>query len=531
MRYAGGLLGGSWLTALTSDLGHGKFDGAWLVQNFENQNPSNTLWSKHYNLYSKIDTEAPRYLDFEKWWGGHVNLNAEEIQFIVDELFIGNNLAAGRINTTDGTSIDLRNIRSPIVVFCSKADNITPPQQALGWILDLYENVDEIRSCGQTIVYTIHDTVGHLGIFVSGGVAKKEHGEFSSNIDLIDTLPGGLYEAVFDSKDVDTANPELVTGNWAMRCEARTLDDIRALGGNDAADERRFATAARISEINLSLYRTFAQPMVRALVNSPMAEWMQTMHPLRLQYEFFSNANPVMARVETLADEVRQNRKPAAADNPYVAMQENVSQQIVAGFDAWRDMTETLAEQTFLAIYGLPWLQTAVGIDAAGTHPLRKATKSPLHQELLQKRVAELKSRIPAGGLREAVIRGLLYAGMTRAAIDERGFELARRVREAHGETPLSEFKALVREQFNMLLIDQEAALAAIPSMLPSDGAARHKALDLIRQILLARGEMSAEDEKRMSEVARLFGTGKEPAAEQNPFPRIRKELQVRTSR
>ncbi len=46
MRYTGGLLGGSWLTALVSDLGHGQFDGAWLVQNFEGLNPANTLWSK-----------------------------------------------------------------------------------------------------------------------------------------------------------------------------------------------------------------------------------------------------------------------------------------------------------------------------------------------------------------------------------------------------------------------------------------------------------------------------------------------------
>jgi uncharacterized protein DUF3141 len=251
MRYSGGLLGGSWLTALVGDLGNGKFDGAWLVQNFENQNPANTLWTKQYNLYSKIDTEAPRYLGFEKWWGGHVNLNAEEIQFIVDELFIGNNLAAGRIQTPDGTVIDLRNIRSPIVAFCSKGDNVTPPQQALGWILDLYDSVDDIRSYGQTIVYTIHESVGHLGIFVSGGVAKKEHGEFSSNIDLIDTLPPGLYEAVFENKDADMANPDLASGNWVMRCEARTLDDIRALGGNDMADDRCFATAARVSEINL----------------------------------------------------------------------------------------------------------------------------------------------------------------------------------------------------------------------------------------------------------------------------------------
>src|SRR5262245_53597195 len=373
MRYSGGLLGGSWLTALASDLGHGKFDGAWLVQNFENQNPANTLWTKQYNLYSKIDTEAPRYLGFERWWGGHVNLNAEEIQFIVDELFIGNNLAAGRIQIADGTAIDLRNIRSPIVAFCSKGDNVTPPQQALGWILDLYDDVDEMRSYGQTIVYTVHERIGHLGIFVSGGVAKKEHGEFSSNIDLIDTLPPGLYEAVFEAKTADTINPDLASGNWVMRCEARTLDDIRALGGNDAADERRFATAARVSETNLALYRTFAQPMVRALASSPMAEWLQRLHPLRLQYEMFSNANPMMAPVAAWAEQVRKNRRSVSAGNPFVALQENASRQIVAALDAWRDASEAAAERTFLALYGLPSLQAAVGVESSPTQPLRKA--------------------------------------------------------------------------------------------------------------------------------------------------------------
>src|SRR4029079_7435517 len=169
-------------------------------------------------------------------------------------------------SSSDGTAIDLRNIRSPIVVFCSQGDNITPPQQALDWILDLYDNVDEIRSFGQTIVYTVHETVGHLGIFVSGGVARKEHNEFSSNIDLIDLLPPGLYEATFERKSGNVSNPDLVSGDWVMRCEARTLDDIRAMGGNSPEDERRFATAARVSEINLSLYRAFVQPMVKAFV-------------------------------------------------------------------------------------------------------------------------------------------------------------------------------------------------------------------------------------------------------------------------
>ncbi len=50
MRYLGGLLGGTWLTALTGDLGAGIFDGANLVANFESLNLANTYWSKPYNL-------------------------------------------------------------------------------------------------------------------------------------------------------------------------------------------------------------------------------------------------------------------------------------------------------------------------------------------------------------------------------------------------------------------------------------------------------------------------------------------------
>ncbi len=508
MRYTGGLLGGSWLTALTSDLGHGKFDGTWLVQNFENLNPANTLWSKQYNLYAKIDSEAPRYLDFERWWGGHVTLNAEEIQFIVDELFVGNNLAAGRIKTSNGATLDLRNIRTPIVVFCSKGDNITPPQQALGWILDLYESVDEIRSHGQTIVYTIHETVGHLGIFVSAGVARKEHGEFSGNIDFIDVLPPGLYEAIFEPKGEDTANPELVTGEWVMRCEPRTLDDIRALGGNDAADERRFATAAKVSEANLALYRTFAQPLVRAMGTSQVAEWSRQLHPLRLQYELFSKSNPFVASLEMLASWVRENRSPAAAENPFLAMQESASRLIVATLDGWRDLRDSLSEWAFLSVYGSQALQAAFGIDPAETRPLRKAVKSPLHRQLLQSRIADLRSRITTGGLRECAVRGMLYAGMGRGDPDERAFAAVRRIRIEHegmSRLTLSEFKALVREQYFMLLIDTEATLAAIPGLLPRDVEARRKAFAAIRKVLSARAEITGEVATRLQRIAQLF--------------------------
>ena len=516
MRYTGGLLGGSWLATLTSDIGHGIFDGAWLVQNFENLNPANTFWKKPYNLFSKIDTEAAHYLEFERWWGGHVNLTATEMQLIVNELFVGNKLAAGEIKTSNGTAIDLRNIRSPIVVFCSKGDNITPPQQALGWILDLYDDVDEIRSYGQTIVYSVHESVGHLGIFVSGGVARKEHGEFASNIDLIDVLPPGLYEAIFEAKSVDTTNPDLAQGEWIMRCEERTLDDIRALGGNDAADDRRFATVARMSEANLALYRTFAQPFVRALATAPMAEWLHRLHPMRLQYEMVSDANPFMAMLSPMAGWVHEHRKPVSADNPFLVLQENFSRQVVAALDAFRDLRDGLSEATFLTVYGSPAVQAWFGIDPSSDQHLRKAGKSALHRELVQRRIAELKARIPVGGLREAVIRALLYVGLPRAAVDERGFEAVRRIRLAHEDMPalpLSEFKALVREQFFMLLIDPEATIAALPSLLPEDMEARGKALAIIRQVLAARGGLNREAEARMQQIARMFAPDGDAAA------------------
>ncbi len=461
MRYTGGLLGGSWLTALTSDLGAGKFDGAWLVENFENLNPANTFWTKHYNLYSKIDTEAPRYLEFERWWGGHINLNAEEIQFIVDQLFIGNNLAAGRIQASDGTTVDLRNIRSPIVVFCSKGDNITPPQQALGWILDLYRDADEIRAYGQTIVYTIHETAGHLGIFVSGGVAKKEHSEFSSNIDLIDLLPPGLYEARFERKTEQTANAGLVSGDWVMRCEQRTLDDIRALGGHEVEDERLFATVAQVSEANLALYRTYVQPLIRMWTTPATAEWMQKLHPLRLQYALLNDSNPFASALGALAEQVRRERKTVQPQNPCLQAQEAASRLITSTLEGWGKLRDSMLETVFLSVYGSPALQTAAGIDPASKTPLRKAPKSALHQELIQSRIADLKSRIEEGGLLECSIRALVYAGSARGRVDERGVTALKNMRESQDRPglTLSQFKILAREQFYLLLLDPDSTL------------------------------------------------------------------------
>ena len=241
------------------------------------------------------------------------------MQWIVDQLFVGNRLATGEIVTSDGDRIDLRNIRSPIVCFCSKGDNITPPQQALGWIIDLYGSDDDLRASGQTIVYAVHETIGHLGIFVSGGVAKKEHEEFASNIDLIDVLPPGLYEAVLTPKRPTRRNPELVTATGSSASSrARSTTSAPSCSPTPRTSAAS-PPSARLRD-QPGLYRTLFQPFVQAFGATQVADGC-TSSSLRLPFELFSRAQPADAAGRPAGRQVREQRRPAAPDNPLLQWQ------------------------------------------------------------------------------------------------------------------------------------------------------------------------------------------------------------------
>jgi hypothetical protein len=513
MRYTGGMLGGSWLTALMGDLGNGKFDGAWLVSNFENLNPANTYWTKHYNLYSKVDTEAPRYLEFEEWWGGHVLLNAGEIQSIVDQLFIGNKLATAEVTANDGAVLDFRNIHSPIVVFCSKADNITPPPQALDWILDLYRDVDDIRAHGQTIVYAVHESAGHLGIFVAGSVAKKEHDEFATNIDLIEVLPPGLYEAVITPKQAADKAADLITGDYLVRFETRTLDDIRALGTNSEEDDRRFATVARVSDINLGLYRTFVQPWLRLWANEGSAMWMRRLHPLRLQYELFSSANPFMHYVASIADVVRENRQPVSKDNVFAKAEASASKWIETSLDTYRQLRDELMEAAFMHAYGSPILQSFVGLRAGGGAPHRRPGTDATYKAFVAHRAEELKRSIDEGGPREAAIRAALYIRLPEGVADERGFHLLQRLHEEAGSgLTLAAFEKVVRDQFFTLLLDERRAVDAIPTMLSKDTELASRMTSALARLLEVVGVETPAGKARLREMEKVFKQRPVPA-------------------
>jgi pimeloyl-ACP methyl ester carboxylesterase len=516
MRYLGGVLGGTWLTTLAGDLGHGIFDGANLVANFESLNPANTYWEKPHNLYANVDTEAKRFLDFETWWGNPVLLNANEMQWIADNLFVGNKLTSGEIHTTDGVRVDLRNIRSPIIVLCSWGDNITPPQQALGWITDLYAHDDEIVDNGQTIVYTLHQTIGHLGIFVSGKVATKEHAEFASCMEMIDLMPPGLYEAVITEVAEDAANPELIHGKYLFSLQARTLDDIRALGANSEEDDRRFATAARVSEINHGLYCTLTQPAVKALASSQSAQAMRELHPNRLRFAVFSDRNPAMQPVKALAEQVRAARRPAAANNPLRSLEGATSAWITACWENYRVMRDAMTEAAFLGTYGSPVLQAMVGLGAPVRSTERRLNRDLVRETTELRQKAELEKRIEVGGLPEAIVRAVIHVRLPEGKVDERGFaalQALRKAQPANRRLTFGEVKALFRDQYLLLRFDEERAVRAIPKLLPDSEQQRQAAWTAVREVIAARGELSDEGRRRLDRLQQLFGVTKQQEA------------------
>jgi hypothetical protein len=220
-----------------------------------------------------------------------------------------------------------------------------------------------------------------------------------------------------------------------------------------------------------------------------------------------------MAWIATAADRVRENRRPASPDNPLVAAQAQVSQAIVDRLDAWRIAAERLSEDAFHAIYGTPALQAALGVDTASPERPRKAARSKLHAALVERRIGELRAGMTCGGLAEALVRALLWVGMARNAADERGFAAIRRLRDAHAasrQMTLAAFKALVREQFLMLVIDEEAALSAIPGLMPEPAEERREAFATLRGVIEASGAPGDAAVERLGRVAGLFGLGPE---------------------
>jgi pimeloyl-ACP methyl ester carboxylesterase len=482
MRYAAGLLGGSWMASLAADMGHGVFDGAWLVQNFENLNPANSLWDKYYNLFANVDTEPPRFLEFERWWGGFFLMNREEIEWITKNLFVGNKLWSGDVRSKAGRAFDLREIKSPIVLFASLGDNITPPQQAFNWVADLYSSTAEIKARGQVIVGLLHQNIGHLGIFVSGRVAKKEHTQLVSVLKSIEALPPGLYGMRIIERKPSNGKVE-----YDVEFVEHRLEEVqKKLNRFKRQDEKPFETVANIAAFNQSAYELFARPLVQAFSSELGARASRALHPLRVQHWAVSDLNPWLWWLGPVAAAVKAHRRELGKDATARKVESVASALVSASLDFYREIRDALSEVMFFQIYGnlFSFYRTDDTVEQA-EEPEHKSEESEKHFKELALASMEV------GGYPEAVARVFSLLARPGVAFPLAQIhlkqELAEKFKDLLPVTTIEQQRRIRGMQDIIVRYDRTGALETLPKLV-ADSGDRERLRTLLERVMADEG-------------------------------------------
>jgi len=318
-------------------------------------------------------------------------------------------------------------------------DNITPPQQAFNWISDIYSSTEEIKANGQTIVGLIHEDIGHLGIFVSGKVAKKEHTQIISVLKYIQELPPGLYG--MEIHEIVGADGNVA---YDVTLHERKLEDLKRLQKYDRVDEKPFEAVAALSELTERAYELLVRPAVREATPEWLAKLLREWHPLRVQRWAFSDRNLLLAGLPYAADLARAYRRPRSPDNAGRRAELLLSECVSASLDLYRDIRDAISEAAFFEVYGnMMSLQMA---DQRAV--IRKQTRFDARA---LPAVRQVLDEIDQGGLPEAIVRtGLL---LVKAGGGKRRLAQMEHTRDLLA--PAGVLRHIDEDQFRRLLHEQ----------------------------------------------------------------------------
>jgi tellurite resistance protein len=395
--------------------------------------------------------------------------------------------------------INLKNFKDPIIVFASGGDNITPPPQALNWIRKVYGTVDEIKNQGQVIVYMVHQEVGHLGIFVSGKVARKEHRGIIGSVDMLEYLSPGLYEMIVEG---NSSHPWL--DDYDVHFEPRTMKNILDLD-DGLQDEEAFFPANTISRLNDDFYRIFLSPWVRAAVSETTAETIRQMHPLRVERYALSDLNPIMQPVKLLAETVKAYRQPVSVENPFLTMETLFSEVVQTGLTYYRDMRDLSQEFWFKSLYGTPWMKWLFAPREQVGQAKSAARKIDKKTRLRRKAWAQMAA--VEGGFVEAMVRIFIAVAGANRILDKREFSVAEKIIQANGRLrrPAADhYKVMIKEQARVLELNEKLALEGLAQLLPTRKD-RIEAFRIAKQIASADEKLDKREQAMLDRIRRIL--------------------------
>jgi hypothetical protein len=324
----------------------------------------------------------------------------------------------------------------------------------------------------------VHETIGHLGIFVSGKVAKKEYTQIVEVLQTIERLPPGLYGMHITERKGEGGRIE-----YEVEFREHRLEDIMARFNRfERADEKPFEAVEALSEFNQRAYEMFAQPLVQSLSNDYQARVLQQFHPLRMQHWMLSSLNPWLAWLPAAATQVGAHRQPQDDQQPLRQLEHVGSELISASLDYYRAMRDAITESSFFGVYA-----NMFSMYLADKHQAEASKLKHISEPRELPFVKEALASIAQGGYPEAFARVAFLVSRKGEPLPLARLQLTDEVAADYADylpkMPPEQLRRVRGEQEIIARYEPEQAVLTLPVLL-SDRADRQRLLTLLDKLL-----------------------------------------------
>jgi hypothetical protein len=169
---------------------------------------------------------------------------------------------------------------------------------------------------------------------------------------------------------------------------------------------------------------------------------------------------------------------------------------------------DALTEANFLSAYGSPFIRAVAGLNADPASATRHIERDVEREGAAAELRSALGHRFEAGGADEGALRALIYIRKPDGSIDERGFRMLKIIRDSrrvNKRLTLAQFKTMLKDQYQLVLLDEERAVKALPKLLRAGEPDSEAALEALRELLIAPGPLSKEEKSRAARVEKAL--------------------------